>query len=176
MQYMIKAGVLYKSDSRASLAKIKSVLIGSLKMIHKMTGELLLEISIRYLDESKANTGDVRNREYILTDSEGRLLGYARPGYADGDDPEVVSWPICRMPRVDHAHVSVGGIEYVLTMHNSQNYSLTDTNNSEVLRIMHKGIAGGWSLEDSYGFTPEILCGIFTFCRYIEQENEFVIV
>ena len=72
------------------------------------------------------------------------------------------------MPRVDHANIVVNGEEYLLTMHNSQNYSLLNTCNSEVLRIMHKGIAGGWIVED--------ICGIFIFCRYIEQENEFLIV
>ena len=41
---------------------------------------------------------------------------------------------------------------------------------------MHRGIAGGWTLEDNCGFSPEMLCGIFIFCRYIEQENEFMIV
>lgn len=176
MQYTMKAGVLYQGDSQIALAKIKSVLIGSQKKIYKVTGELLSETSIRYLDESKATTGDVRNQEYILTDSEGRLLGCARPGYAEGDSPEEMGWPICRMPRVDRAHVSAGGIEYTLTMHNSQNYSLTDACHAEVLRIMHRGIAGGWTLEDNCGFSPEMLCGIFIFCRYIEQENEFMIV
>ncbi|MBC8576279.1 hypothetical protein H8717_07655 [Oscillospiraceae bacterium BX1] len=70
----------------------------------------------------------------------------------------------------------MNGEEYLLTMHNSQNYSLTNNDNSEVLRIMHKGIVGGWTVEDHCGFAPEILCGIFAFCRYIEQENEFLIV
>ena len=71
---------------------------------------------------------------------------------------------------------TMNGEEYLLTMHNSQNYSLINAHNSEVLRIMHKGIAGGWAVEDHSGFTPEIICGIFIFCRYIEQENEFLIV
>lgn len=133
-------------------------------------------MDIRYLDESKASSGDVRNREYILTGSKSQLMGSARPGYAGGDDPDVVGWPICRMPRVDHAHVSIGVTEYVLTMHNSQNYSLVDTNDSEVLRIMHKRIVGGWIVESNCDFAPDIICGIFTFCRYIEQENEFLIV
>lgn len=83
---------------------------------------------------------------------------------------------ICRMPRVDHAHVSIGVTEYVLTMHNSQNYSLVDTNDSEVLRIMQKRIVGGWIVESNCDFAPDIICGIFTFCRYIEQKNEFLIV
>ena len=175
MQYTIKSGVLY-NETQTALAKIKSALLGPKRKIFSITNETLLTADIRYLDESKASSGDVRNREYILTGSENRLLGSARPGYADGDDPDVVGWPICRVPRVDHAHVSVGETEYVLTMHNSQNYSLMDTNDLEVLCIMHKGIAGGWMVESNCGFAPEIICGIFTFCRYIEQENEFLIV
>lgn len=175
MQYTIKSGVLY-NETQTALAKIKSALLGPQRKIFSITNETLLTADIRYLDESKASSGDVRNREYILTGSENRLLSSARPGYADGDDPDVVGWPIYRMPRVDHANIVVNGEEYLLTMHNSQNYSLINTHNSEVLRIMHKGIAGGWAVEDICGFVPEIICGIFTFCRYIEQENEFLIV
>lgn len=176
MQYVIKAGILYRHDSQTVLAKIKNERIGSQKKIHRVTDESIYETSIQYLDESKASTSDVRNREYKLIDSEGRLLVSARPGYADGDVPDVVGWPICRMPKVDHANITINGEKYVLTMHNSQNYALTDSNNVEVLRILHKGIVGGWMLEDNCGFAPEILCGIFAFCRYIEQENEFLIV
>lgn len=175
MQYTIKSGVLY-NETQNALAKIKSALLSPQRNIFSIANETLLTVDIRYLDESKASSGDVRNREYILTGSKSQLIGSARPGYADGDDPDVVGWPICRMPRVDHAHVSIGVTEYVLTMHNSQNYSLVDTNDSEVLRIMHKGIVGGWIVESNCDFAPDIICGIFTFCRYIEQENEFLIV
>ena len=176
MKYMIKAGILYKNESQLALTKIKSTLLGSQRKIYSITGELLLTADVRYLDESKASSGDVRNREYILTNTKNQLIASARPGYADGDDPDVVGWPICRMPKVDHAEIVMNGKEYLLTMHNSQNYSLICNGNSEILRIMHKGIAGGWAVEDRYGFAPEMICGIFTFCRYIEQENEFLIV
>ena len=175
MRYTIKSGVLY-NESQTALATIKSVLLGPQRKIISMTNETLLTTDIRFLDELKVSSGDVRNREYILTDSESRLLGSARPGYADEDDPNVAGWPICRMPRVDHANVSIGAETYVLTMNNSQNYSLTDINHLEVIRIMHKGINGGWMVESNCEFAPEIICAIFTFCRYIEQENEFLIV
>lgn len=175
MQYTIKSGVLY-NETQNALAKIKSALLGPQRNIFSIANDTLLTVDIRYLDESKASSGDVRNREYILTGSKSQLIGSARPGYADGDDPNVVGWPICRMPRVDYANIVVNGEEYLLTMHNSQNYSLINAHNSEVLRIMHKGIAGGWAVEDICGFVPEIICGIFIFCRYIEQENEFLIV
>ena len=175
MQYTIKSGVLY-NETQTALAKIKSALLGPQRKIFSITNETLLTADIRYLDESKASSGDVRNREYILTNTKNQLIGSAHPGYAEGDDPNVVGWPICRMPRVDHADLVMNGKEFLLTMHNSQNYSLMDTNDLEVLCIMHKGIAGGWMVESNCGFAPEIICGIFTFCRYIEQENEFLIV
>ena len=94
-------------------------------------------------------------------------------------DGQVRYSPMCngRGGIVDDVLIyKVNGEEYLLTMHNSQNYSLINAHNSEVLRIMHKGIAGGWAVEDICGFVPEIICGIFIFCRYIEQENEFLIV
>ena len=176
MQYTIKAGVLYKNDSQFALTKIKSALLGPQRKIYSIAGEQLLTADICYPDKSKVGSGDVRNREYILTDMKNQLIASARPGYADGDDPDVVGCPICRMPRIDHAEIVMNGKEYLLTMHNSQNYSLMSNGNSEILRIMHRGIAGGWTVEDCYGFAPEMICGIFTFCRYIEQENEFLIV
>ena len=37
-------------------------------------------------------------------------------------------------------------------------------------------MAGEVSSDGSCGFAPVIICGIFAFCRYIEQENEFLIV
>ncbi len=175
MRYTIKSGVLY-NESQTALAAIKSTLLGPQRKIISMTNETLLTADIRFLDEPKVSAGDVRNREYILTDSKSCLIGSARPGYADGDNPDVAGWPICRMPRVDYAYVSIGAEAYVLTMHNSQNYSLMDINHLEVIRIMHKGIDGGWMVESNCDFVPEIICAVFTFCRYIEQENEFLIV
>ena len=176
MKYTIKAGVIYKNGSQLALAKIKSAMIGPQKEILSTTGELLLSVDVRCIDGSKTSSGDVRNREYFLFDNKKHLVGSAFPGYADGNDPDVVGWPICRMPRVDHANVSIDEKKYILTIHNSQNYFLVDTNDSEALHIMHKGISGGWMVESNCGFTPEIICGIFTFCRYIEEENEFLIV
>lgn len=176
MQYMIKAGILYKNKSQLGLTKIKSALIGSQRKILSIADELLLTADICYLDEAKSSSGDVRNREYKLTGKENQPVSSARPGYAADDDPEVVGWPICRMPRVDHAEIVMNGEKYLLTMHNSQNYSLMAADNTEILRIMHKGIAGGWSVKDAFGFAPEIICGIFIFCRYIEQENEYLTV
>ena len=61
-------------------------------------------------------------------------------------------------------------------MHNSQNYSLEDLQGNEVLRIMHKGIGGGWDIEEEKGFSAEEILGLFLFSRYIEQKNDFLII
>lgn len=66
MKYTIKAGVLYKNESQLALVRIKSALLGPQRKILSIAGELLLTADARYLDESKASSGDVRNR--IFTD------------------------------------------------------------------------------------------------------------
>lgn len=53
---------------------------------------------------------------------------------------------------------------------------LTKENGTVVLQIMHRGIAGGWTIDTVEKFQPQVICGLFMFCRYIEQENEFIIV
>lgn len=67
-------------------------------------------------------------------------------------------------------------IKFSLNMYNSQYYVLRNTNGDDVLSILHKGTTGGWFFDDKQGFAPEILCAIFVFCRYMEQENELLIV
>lgn len=176
MRYTMKSGVLLQEPSHTVLAGIKSVLIGSVKRIQKRTDGLLLEAGIRYLDEKDVHSGDARNKEYILTDYRGSVVASALPGYARGEEPDVAGWPIHRMPKVDHAKVTIAGAEYMLTMCSSHEYTVKDASGEEILSIRHKGIAGGWIVEDDHGFAPEILCGIFVFSRYIEHENEFMIV
>lgn len=174
MQYTIKSGVLYQEPSHHPLAKMKRALAGPTQKIYPCEGELILKTEIRYPDTEKAHTGDVRNKEYVLTDGGGNVVASARPGYAQGDDPDVVGWPLCRLPRVDHAKVSMDGTENTLTMHSSQRYTVRNADGVEILRITHRGMEGGWAIEDEYPFPPEIICGMFAFCRYIEQENEFL--
>lgn len=176
MQYQLKAGTLYQKESQLALAKMKSRLLGPQTKIYSISGELLLTADIRDLDESKAGSGDVRCREYILTDRHHHIIGAARPGYADGENPDVAGWPICRMPRVDHAHVRMSPNEYVLTMSDSRHFSLRDIRNEEALRMTHRDMIGEWIVDNRCGFAPETICGFVMFCRYMAQENEFPVV
>lgn len=176
MRYTIQSGILTAEASQEVLAKIKSTVIGPVKKIYINGDELALKTDICPCDVCSVFTGDVRSKEYVMVSGSGERIAAGYPGYSEGDDPDVVGWPICRMPKVDRASITAKEAKYSLTMHNSRNYPLSDTAGQELLRIFHKGIAGGWNLEDRQGFAPEVLCGFFVFCRYLEQENEFLIV
>ena len=175
MNYIMKSGCLCNEQSGEALAKIKSSFSSPSKRIQLSEINTEYHTDIRKPDAPTECSSDVRLREYYLG-NQGNTVMTGRPGYAEGEDPLVTGWPICRLPRVDHAQIRIGGNEYHLAMHNSQNYTLKDKTGYVILQIMHRGLIGGWLFCDDHGFTPEILCGLFVFCRYIEQENEFLLV
>ena len=63
-----------------------------------------------------------------------------------------------------------------LIMENSQNYVLVNENGRDLVRIIRRGLTGGWNVSASGRFRPEMLCGLFALCRYMEQENEMILV
>ncbi len=174
MHYIMIAGSLYDKQKNKVFVHAKGRFIGPEKKILSADGVLLLQSDIRRTNTSDNKTSDIRYTEYILQDGEGNKCAIAKPSYAAGEDPAEVGWPINRMPKVDHAQVMMDGQEYGLVMQNSQNYALADHTGNIVIRILHRGLMGGWNIEANDRFSPEIVCGIFMFCRYIEQENEFM--
>lgn len=176
MNYIMKLGMLYEENSTKNLAKIKSAIIGAEKKIYIHENELIAKTDIRNLEQNNENSGDVRFREYVMLDREGNVIVSGHPDYAKGENPDEVGWPAVRVPKVDHAKICIGEKEYILRMYNSQNYSLKNSKGDVVLQVIHKGICGGWNLVTDYNFVPEIICGLFLFCRYIEQENELLII
>ena len=176
MRYTLKAGMLYKEDRKEPLIRMTGVFSGPEKSIYLPGEEGILRTDIRRIQAPPGRRSDVRFREYVILAQDGRKIASGKPDYAEGDDPAVVGWPICRMPKVDHAAVTIDGKPYALVMHNSQNYGLKDPAGYTVVQIMHRGLCGGWNIDTDEAFSPGILCGIFAFCRYMEQENEFVVV
>lgn len=176
MQYMMRLGTLSLPENGMQFAQIKNTFSGPRKTISLPDDATQYQTDITLLDPPAEMSGDVRYRCYTLKSSSGEVLMEAHPGYAEGDSPEEAGWPVCRVPKVDHAEIQIGGSAYLLVMHNSQNYSLQDKNGSDVLQIMHKGLSGGWTMDTAESFTAQVLCGLFIFCRYIEQENEFIVV
>ena len=176
MKYIMLAGTLYDKQKDKVFVHIKGKFIGPEKKILSVDGRLLLKSDIRRTNMPDNKSGDIRYTEYILQNANGNKCAIAKPDYAEGENPAEVGWPINRMPKVDHAQITMEGQEFCLVMQNSQNYTLADYTGNIVLRIMHRGLIGGWNIEADDSFSPEMVCGIFMFCRYIEQENEFITV
>lgn len=174
MKYIMKSGTLYLNDVVS--ARIRGAFTGSEKKIYSANGAIAMHTDIVNLDAPLNEKGNVRYRQYILSDVNGSKCAVASPDYAEGEDPTVSGWPICRMPRVDHAEVVIDGKEYLLVMQNDQNYSLSEKSGKIAVQIFHRGLCGGWDIEAADDFLSEMICGIFVFCKYIEQENEFLVV
>lgn len=175
MKYILRSGMLY-GDANAPQMKLKREALGCGRTILRLDGTPAAKTEIR-LEEAKTRApGDVRNRTYLLTDASGQVLGTGHPDYAPEEDPQIAGWPICRLPRVDRAAIRLGDDPYTLLMRNSQNYLMEDEGGKTVLQILHRGLTGGWDIEAEGCFSPAEICGLFVFCRYIEQENEFLVV
>lgn len=175
MHYVIQTGVLFSKENKP-LAQIKGAFSGQEKTICTLNGTMLMRTVIRTLPQKSEFNGDVRNHEYVLESASGERIASANPDYALDADPSVTGWPVCRMPRVDHAAVFLHDEEYRLNFQNSQNYTLTDASERTALQIYHRGLMGGWNVEASEEFLPEEICGLFAFCRYLEQENEMMVL
>ena len=85
---------------------------GSEKKIYSANDSILMYTDIANLEVPPNEAGNVRYRQYILFDGNGNKCAVANPDYAEGDDPTVVGWPLCRMPRVDHAKVGITVLRY----------------------------------------------------------------
>ena len=175
-KYIIAAGALRRAGDKSALMSIKGTVSGQETKLLSPKGELVAKADV-YSGTSDGHGMDrVDRHSYVLTDGDGQEHAAATPHYAAGNDPTDAGWPVCRMPRADHADVTLEGEEYDMVMHSGQDYSLYDRAHREEVHILHRGIMGGWIIEDETGLPPEDLCGLFVFCRYLERENEFLTV
>lgn len=175
MRYVLRDRVL-SFEGGKSLLKIKSLFSTSQKRILFMNDELAAKTIIRSKECETANSSDVRAHAYVMLDAQGMEMAVGSPDYAEGEDPIVAGWPICRMPRVDHASIDLGEKICLLKMLNNRNYQLLDDKGQIVVQIVHKGLIGGWDIDASDCLSPTFLCALFAFCRYIEKENELLVV
>lgn len=168
MKYTMMGGILSLQDAVA--ARITGVFTGPEKRILSPEGHLLLQADIRPEEDS----GPTRPHQYRLLDAQGNLIAWAQPADAENEKSAAFGWPQQRVPWVDQARMTLGEAEYCLTMKNSQNYVLEHPNGEAAATFFHRGLTGGWDIEARDALGPEILCGVFVFCRYLEQENEFL--
>ncbi len=176
MRYIIRFGVLCRESDGQRLASIKGSVTGPEKKIRSEDAQASWSAGILSDGITEAGKRDIRKKEYVLRDQNSHIAAIGKPQYKEGDEPDATGWPLSRLPRVDHAELSIYDIPYRLTMYTGRRYDLQDRDGNSILRIVHRGISGGWNLETQYIFPAEIICGIFVFCRYIEYENEFLTV
>ncbi len=175
MHYVIRTGVLFSQEDRP-LAQLKGAFSGQEKTVCTPDGTVVMRTMIRRAEQPVQHPVDVHSREYVLLHADGTQIAQARPDYAQGADLSAAGWPVCKMPEVDHASVHMHGEQYRLNFQNSQNYTLTDRSGGVMVQILHRGLAGGWNVDAGEDFSPEEICGLFVFCRYLEQENEMMVL
>ncbi len=171
--FYIKSGTLYDKTTDKACASIRNISLGPDKKILSSDGKTEMRVMIENSDPEDPD--DLNGRRYQLKNSQGDIVMSGHPRYSEEEDFETGAYAINRLPKVDHCDVHIKE-DYDLIMHNCQNYSLFDRKGKEVLRIMHKGIAGGWDIEEEEAFSFEEILGLFMFSRYIEKENEYMII
>lgn len=174
MKYVMKAGMLYTEGKMS--AQIKGSFNGPEKKIYLADGTLVLRTEIRHLEAVQGMEGDIRFKEYLILDADGTECVLAKPDERKEANIKDAGCPVNRTPWVDHAQLVFQNEEYVLCMQSSQSYTLAEKNGNAVVEILHRGLTGGWNIEADNRFSPEMICGIFAFCRYMEQENEYFVV
>ena len=171
MKYRLMGGSLYAEGNRTPAAVLKYDMFSNEKRIYDQSGALAYKADI--INEG---SGSVKQKKYVLRNLSGVPVITACPGYAEDEDPDIYGWPVARLPRTDHAKLTYKGENYTLIMQNSQYYVMNDDTERPVVSVIHRGIGGGWNIESSRSFSPEILLAVFVFCRNIESENELIIV
>ncbi|MBE7720520.1 hypothetical protein [Lacrimispora indolis] len=176
-KYLLKSGILYKREQETigpALANIKNRLCGLERQIFVEEQQFLtgIQTDLKPTEHVKGACP----KKYFLKNHNGEILMSGFPKYAKGQDPADTGWPVYRMPRIDSVDLLLQDHYGSLQMINSQNYLLSDTSGQGTLNVFHRGVIGGWNIEAPEEFSPEIICGIFVFCRYLEQENELIVV
>ena len=172
MMYTMKSGLLTRDGSE--LCRIISSLSGAERSILSPLGDLIAKTLVRFLPADSSSC-PVSEKEYSLLDSAGNVLIKARPDCAP-DEGDKKSSGSLRLPKVDRAAVYMRNEVCIFTMESPRLYILRFDDGHKVLSVTHRGITGGWDIDCSEDFSPEEICGLFIFCRYIEKENEFLIV
>lgn len=175
MLYIMKSGYLFSAKENKPVAQIKNALWSQEKTIQLLGQNASFKVTAESTSPAERR-GDVRQKRYFLYGQMDSPLLTGQPAYTAQDDPDVVGWPICRLPKADHAIIQMESETYHLNMINNQYYAMQDQNGYEVLQILHRGITGGWEIQADAQFAPEVISAIFLFSHYLEQENEFLVV
>lgn len=172
MIYTLRRGALCRGQEGEVLCRIRRSLSEE-KQIEDAAGCFCLDI--RRIQSCQKN-GDVRFHRYVMLDANGEELVSASPDYAKGEEPECNGWPLSRMPRVDRATMRWREQRYHMRICAHGICVIADCFGKEAVRFEHRGIMGGWNVSARTAFPPSLLCGLFVFFRYLEKENEMILI
>lgn len=178
MRYHIHYGRLFpacQDGKEECLCYIKQPVYLQNKQICSADGKRELSIEI----EETGNDARLPRHKFLMKDQDGTLLAEGQPGCASGSNLP----PVPRGLRMDHVAITMFHVpqtsppaSYILQMQNSQNFLLTLPDGQTVMELIHNGVSGGWNVSTNDSFDAMLVMGIFLFCRYLDKENEFVIV
>lgn len=171
MKYHIHYGKLFpvsQDEKKDCLCYIKPPVYSQNKRLCSADGRQ--EVSVEII-ETGAGSQHPAHR-YIIKDPAGNLLAAGQPGYTGGSDIH----PFSRGPRADHVAIKLPGASCMLQMQNSQNFILIMEDGKKAMELIHNGVSGGWNVSADDSLDAMLVMGIFLFSRYLDKENEFVVV
>lgn len=170
MKYYLVLGTMYSDNDNTKLIHIKSSFFSSKKQIIASDGTLQLQTNILNF------VPDVRSHEYVLTDMHENRIAIATPDYAKQENPDTHKYPINRAPLVDHAKLLICNKEFNLVRMCVNCYEVYDLSSQAVVKIYRSKATWKWLIDAEAEFVPAVLCGIFVFCKYLEKENELIVI
>lgn len=169
MKYVMRSNTLFdeKNNKRAyihaSASYLKSV-------IRSENGEIINA-------ELRMNSSyDAHKHEYVMTDNESNVIASARPRYSKDEDPDQNGWPLNRAPLVDEASLTIRGGIYKIIRVGYPKYEIRDSAGRLMLGTAYSPLMKNWNIYASKSLSPEIICAIVIFCKYLEFENDAVIL
>lgn len=115
MKYLMRSGALL-NEAGALVCRLQRFPLSTQKQIYHSNGTLALQVEIRQKQTTPENRDQAWHHDYIMASPQGDSIIRAQPDYAQGEDPRQIGWPLCRMPRVDHADISLNREQYRLVM------------------------------------------------------------
>lgn len=170
MKYYLKSKVFY-DEKNVRHAYIQSTSSYLKSHIRSADGKEILTTELRM-----NSSYDARKHEYLLTDSNSKTIASAHPHYATSDTPEIYGWPLCRTPEIDNLSLKVNENSYQIIRIGYPKYEIRDSSGKLVLGLSYSLIAKQWSVYTNNHFAPTIICGIVSFCQYLEFENDAIFI
>lgn len=168
MNYLIKSGNLYQIDNGrpgSKLACLKTPFYSVKKTILSPDGEVRLIADVQHSE----NTGKIPKCTYTLMDPLNQVVLTGYPTYNK-------NYIALNAPRINHIKLFMNHKIYELSMKDNLECNLVDQSNYNIANLVHNKKGGGWLLKADPVFSPYILMGLFLFCRYLDKENEFIMI